>query len=77
LGYAIIEIAMTNRMLPCHLFFIFPLMAVKMIESRNLYFNYIQPDGVSMSPNPALFDVNISVESGEFIAVVGHNGSGF
>lgn len=42
------------------------------IEAKNVSYAYTSEDNVS----PALWDVSLSVEPGEFIAIIGHNGSG-
>ncbi len=48
------------------------------IESRNLIHEYKKHDekGNIESVNRAIDDVSISVEQGDFIAILGHNGSG-
>ena len=51
---------------------------MEIIKTENLYFDYeIYDDkGVVTDKNTALRDVNLSVQKGEFLAVLGHNGSG-
>jgi len=51
---------------------------LEIIKTENLYFDYeIYDDkGVVTDKNTALRDVNLSVQKGEFLAVLGHNGSG-
>ena len=46
----------------------------KMIEAEHLTFSY-QYDGEADAP-VAIKDISFSVESGEYVAVLGHNGSG-
>lgn len=41
-----------------------------MIQFQNVTFRY------ENAPSPALSDINLTIEKGEFIAIVGHNGSG-
>ncbi len=48
-------------------------MAKPMIETRNLYYNYKNPDG---SETSALKNINLKINKGEFVAIIGHNGSG-
>ncbi|KRK84831.1 cobalt transporter ATP-binding subunit [Loigolactobacillus coryniformis subsp. torquens DSM 20004 = KCTC 3535] len=43
----------------------------KIIEVEHLNFRYPQTEG-----RPALSDVNLTIEQGEWIAIIGHNGSG-
>ena len=43
------------------------------IEIKNLSFSYEGDDG---TPVPVLQDLNLSVEKGEYVAIVGRNGSG-
>ena len=43
---------------------------MEIVKSENLYFNY-EEKGIF-----ALDDVNISIKKGEFVAILGHNGSG-
>ena len=45
------------------------------IRTDNLSFTYRDGDG-AYEKTPALFDVNTAITSGEYIAVLGHNGSG-
>ena len=51
---------------------------MKIIEANNLSHEYIQHDEEGNVENiiTAISDVNISVEKGQFIAILGHNGSG-
>ena len=51
---------------------------MSIVEARNLSFDYIRRDeeGNVASINRALSDVELSVEKGEFIAILGGNGSG-
>ncbi|MBO5550336.1 MAG: energy-coupling factor transporter ATPase [Lachnospiraceae bacterium] len=51
---------------------------MSIVEARNLSFDYIRRDeeGNVASINRALSDVELSVERGEFIAILGGNGSG-
>ena len=48
------------------------------IESKNLSFDYIRRDenGNVEGITRAVDDVSLSVEQGDFIAILGHNGSG-
>lgn len=43
----------------------------KIIEVEHLNFRYPQTEG-----RPALSDVNLTIEQGEWVAIIGHNGSG-
>ncbi|MFC6169685.1 energy-coupling factor ABC transporter ATP-binding protein [Loigolactobacillus jiayinensis] len=43
----------------------------KIIEVEHLNFRYPQTEG-----RPALNDVNLTIEQGEWVAIIGHNGSG-
>ena len=43
------------------------------IEIKNLSFSYEGDDGTLV---PVLQDLNLSVEKGEYVAIIGHNGSG-
>jgi energy-coupling factor transport system ATP-binding protein len=51
---------------------------LEIIKTENLYFDYeIYDDkGNVVEKNPALHGVNLTVQKGEFLAVLGHNGSG-
>lgn len=53
-------------------------MLKKMIEAKKLVFEYIRRDeeGNVESINRALDDVNLEVQKGDFVAILGHNGSG-
>lgn len=51
------------------------------IKTENLGFTYVDSEGEDNSgleyrETPALRDVNVSIKSGEYVAVLGHNGSG-
>ena len=45
-----------------------------MIETKDLTFAYPAEEG--KEPRAALKDVNVSIERGSFVVVLGHNGSG-
>ncbi|WMJ23295.1 energy-coupling factor transporter ATPase [Paludicola sp. MB14-C6] len=47
----------------------------ELIKSEHLFFEYASQEEGGQ-PVPVLHDINISVNSGEFVAVLGHNGSG-
>lgn len=51
---------------------------MKIIKSENLIHKYMEYDeeGNVIDKNIALNDVNIDIEQGSFVAVLGHNGSG-
>ena len=53
-------------------------MSEPIIRTENLGFTYIDDDTAELTKTeiPALSDVSISIERGEYIAVLGHNGSG-
>lgn len=53
-------------------------MLKKMIEAKKLVFEYIRRDeaGNVESINRALDDVDLEVQKGDFVAILGHNGSG-
>ena len=44
------------------------------IRTEHLSFSYEDEEGTS--PVPALSDVNITIQRGEYVAILGHNGSG-
>lgn len=45
---------------------------MKAVEAENLIFSYTSPE----SKDNSLFDVSLTIEKGEFVAVLGKNGSG-
>jgi len=47
-----------------------------MIKSQNLSFEYASYEDAENPAAKTLRDINISIESGEFVAILGHNGSG-
>lgn len=51
---------------------------MNIVEAKNLTFEYIRRDeeGNVESINKAIDDVNIDIKEGDFVAVLGHNGSG-
>lgn len=51
---------------------------MRLIEAKNLIFEYIRrdKDGEVDGVTRAVNDVNLSVNQGDFIAILGHNGSG-
>ena len=55
-------------------------MSEPIIKTEHLSFTYLDEDGqndlIKNDVPPALSDVNLSVNEGEYIAVLGHNGSG-
>ncbi len=44
------------------------------IRTEHLSFSY--DDGEGTTPIPALSDVNVTIQKGEYVAILGHNGSG-
>ena len=44
------------------------------IRTENLSFSYEDEEG--LTPTPALSGVNITIQRGEYVAILGHNGSG-
>lgn len=51
-------------------------MSEKFIEFKNVTYTYEPEEQGEAKPSPALSDIDLTVERGEFIAVLGHNGSG-
>ena len=51
---------------------------MSLIEAKNVIFEYIRrdKDGNVEGINRAVDDVSLSVEQGDFVAILGHNGSG-
>ncbi len=52
--------------------------SMKMIEIKDLIFEYMRRDdeGNVESVNRAVDDVDLDIEAGDFVAILGHNGSG-
>ena len=48
------------------------------IKAFKLGFDYLKYDeaGNVEAPQRAVYDVNLDIEAGQFVAVLGHNGSG-
>lgn len=42
------------------------------IETQNVKYNYTTPENINL----ALTDINIQIKKGEFVCIIGHNGSG-
>lgn len=51
-------------------------MSEKIIEFENVSFVYDTDEEEQAEPKPALTDINLEIEKGKFVAVLGHNGSG-
>lgn len=51
-------------------------MSEKIIEFKNVTFVYEAEEEDSVEKIPAVKDVNLTINKGEFVAVLGHNGSG-
>ena len=51
-------------------------MSEKIIEFKNVTFVYEAEEEDSVEKIPAVKDVSLTINKGEFVAVLGHNGSG-
>jgi len=49
---------------------------ITMIKSQNLSFEYATYEDTESPTTQTLRDINISIQAGEFVAILGHNGSG-
>ena len=51
-------------------------MSDKIISTENLSFTYYDDEHIGKNPSPAIENVTINFDEGEYVAILGHNGSG-
>ena len=51
-------------------------MSDKIISTENLSFTYYDDEHIGTNPSPAIENVTINFDEGEYVAILGHNGSG-